>query len=216
MTALFVALGIMVLALLALLLWFVPHLLQQQASRVASETSQLREMLFDVLNEQEAVAMRQSQLGASLTSLQTRIEALTQTVGSSHGGDRLSEANAAQLEQRLGEMQAQLQHWLELRQRDSQVRSAQDNEAWANLMSLLSVIQERVGALSRDRATAMAAVHAGQLLDELEREMQHMRSISDDIAVLQQRLRHSLNDSELTMPARPPRVSRAASSNLLP
>jgi hypothetical protein len=29
MTALFVALGIMVLALLALLLWFVPRLLQQ-------------------------------------------------------------------------------------------------------------------------------------------------------------------------------------------
>ena len=40
MNALFVALGIMVLALLALLLWFVPHLLQQQATRVAGETTQ--------------------------------------------------------------------------------------------------------------------------------------------------------------------------------
>mgnify|MGYP000864462602 CR=1 FL=1 len=44
MSALFVALGIMVLALLALLLWFVPHLLQQQATRVAGETGKLREM----------------------------------------------------------------------------------------------------------------------------------------------------------------------------
>ena len=52
MNALFVALGIMVLALLALLLWFVPHLLQQQASTVAKETDDLRKILLDVLNEQ--------------------------------------------------------------------------------------------------------------------------------------------------------------------
>ena len=54
MTALFVALGIMVLALLALLLWFVPRLLQQQAVRVSDESAQLREMLLDLLSEQEA------------------------------------------------------------------------------------------------------------------------------------------------------------------
>src|SRR5436853_7331140 len=74
MNALFVALGIMVLALLALLLWFVPHLLQQQATRVAGETSQLREMLLDLLNEQEAVPMRQTQLGSSLAQLQEQLE----------------------------------------------------------------------------------------------------------------------------------------------
>jgi len=51
MTALFVALGIMVLALLALLLWFVPRLLQQQAVRVSDESAQLREMLLDLLSE---------------------------------------------------------------------------------------------------------------------------------------------------------------------
>src|SRR5690349_19063928 len=73
MSALFVALGIMVLALLALLLWFVPHLLQQQATRVAGETAQLREMLLDLLNEQEAVTIRQTQLGASLSNLQDQL-----------------------------------------------------------------------------------------------------------------------------------------------
>ena len=73
MSALFVALGIMVLALLALLLWFVPHLLQQQATRVAGETTQLREMLLDLLNEQESVTIRQGQLNASLSSLQDQL-----------------------------------------------------------------------------------------------------------------------------------------------
>ena len=73
MSALFVALGIMVLALLALLLWFVPHLLQQQATRVAGETTQLREMLVDLLNEQESVTIRQGQLNASLSNLQDQL-----------------------------------------------------------------------------------------------------------------------------------------------
>jgi regulator of replication initiation timing len=215
MTALFVALGIMVLALLALLLWFVPHLLQQQAARVASETSQLREMLLDVLNEQEAVALRQSQLGASLSNLQGRIEALAQAVSVARASDQIGDTNAQQLELRLSQMHAQIEEWLNTRQRDTQLRTMQDNEAWANLMSLLSAIQERVGALSRDRATALAAVQAGHLLDELEREMQHMRSISDDIAVLQQRLRHSLNEHEIAVPLRHARAPRPANSNLL-
>ena len=56
------------LRLLALLLWFVPHLLQQQATRVAGETSQLREMLLDLLSEQEAVTMRRPS-GLKLASM---------------------------------------------------------------------------------------------------------------------------------------------------
>ena len=78
MTALFVALGIMVLALLALLLWFVPHLLHQQATRVAGETSQLREMLLDLLSEQEAVTMRQTQLGSSIAHLQDQLSSIAE------------------------------------------------------------------------------------------------------------------------------------------
>ena len=47
MAALFVALGIAVITLLALLLWFVPHLLHQQAMRSANESARLRNMLLD-------------------------------------------------------------------------------------------------------------------------------------------------------------------------
>ncbi|MCS6840539.1 MAG: hypothetical protein NZ699_08635 [Roseiflexus sp.] len=195
MSVLLVALGIMVLALLALLLWFVPHLLQQQSARVAGETAQLREMLLDLLNEQEAVAMRQAQLGASLSALQGRLEALTQNGGIARTSPDLL-TTIEQLESRLSDLQNQIQSWLDRRQHGLQVRDRQDNEAWANLMGLLAAIQERLGALSRDRASAMAALQASQLLDDLEREVQHLRAISEDIAKLQNRLRRSLNERE--------------------
>jgi hypothetical protein len=199
MSALFVALGIMVLALLALLLWFVPHLLHQQAARVAGETAQLREMLLDLLNEQESVAMRQGQLSSSLMHLQSRIEAIAQ-IGSAVQPAQLMPETASsiqQLEARLGDLQSQIQLWAEGRQRGVQRQTMQDNEAWANLMGLLAAIQDRVGALSKDRATAMAAVQATQLLHELEREMQNLRSISDDISTLQQRLRRSFVERDM-------------------
>lgn len=195
MPVLFVALGIMVLALLALLLWFVPHLLHQQSARVASETAQLREMLLDLLNEQEAVAMRQAQLGSSLSTLQGRIEMLAQNGSSTRPTPEMM-ATITQLETRLSDLQEQIQHWLDGRQQGAQSRARQDNEAWAHLMGLLAAIQDRLGALSRDRANAMAAVQASQLLDELEREMQQLRSISEDIATLQHRLRRSLSERE--------------------
>src|SRR6266487_3913360 len=102
MSALFVALGIMVLALLALLLWFVPHLLQQQATRVAGETSQLREMLLDLLSEQEAVTMRQTQLGSSLAHLQDQLESIAE-VGIAHAHQQpqlVADAGVHQLETR--------------------------------------------------------------------------------------------------------------------
>lgn len=193
MGPLFVTLGILVLALLALLLWFVPHLLQQQAVRVAGETAQLREMLLDLLNEQEAVAVRQAQLGTSLSSLQTRLEAL---VDLGPGSLRLTGASADQIDGRVIELQHQISEWLEGHQRGDRLKTQQDNESWAYLMSLLSAIQDRVGALSTDRASTAAGARAGVLLDELEQEMQHLRTISDDIARLQGRLRRSLSDHE--------------------
>lgn len=212
MSALFVALGIMVLALLALLLWFVPHLLHQQATRVAGETAQLREMLLDLLNEQEAVAVRQTQLGSSLVQLQSRIEALGQ-IGIAVPAAQLPPGTAAsvqQLEARLGDLQHQIQLWAESRGRGAQQRAMQDNEAWANLMGLLGAIQDRVGALSKDRATALASMQATQLLQELEREMHNLRSISDDIATLQQRLRRSFGDREPVTQPLHPRVTNGA------
>lgn len=191
MTPLLVSLGILVLALLGLLLWFVPHLLQQQAARVASETGQLREMLLDLLNEQEAVTLRQTQLGSSLSLLRGQLETMARSAPAP-----AADAMFQQLEQRLGQLQSEIQVWAERRTRADAQSAAHDNESWAYLMSLLAAIQQRVGELSADRASALAGAQARTLLEELEREMQHLRGISEDIEKLQWRLRHALSERE--------------------
>jgi chromosome segregation ATPase len=206
MNALFVALSIMVLALLTLLLWFVPHLLQQQAARVAGETSQLRDMLLDLLNEQEAVTVRQTQLGSSLTRLQQQLEQLAQ-------GDQLAlpgpAAEMHSIEARLAELQAQIQTW-KAQGGPNPRQIARDNESWANLLSLLATIQDRVGALTRERANVAASVQAVALMEALEQEMQNLRSISEDIAALQWRLRRSLDDRETNLAVLRARPSHGA------
>ncbi len=214
MNALFVALGIMVLALLALLLWFVPHLLQQQATRVAGETTQLREMLLDLLNEQESVTIRQGQLNASLSNLQDQLSDIASAGNRAlvvdQQASRVAESGMQQLEARLGELQGQIKEWADGRQHGVRQRAAQDNEAWANLMSLLASIQERVGTLSQDRASVMAGLQAGALLEELEQEMQNLRGISEEIEMLQWRLRRSLNERESNLSILRTRTSNGA------
>jgi len=214
MNALFVALGIMVLALLALLLWFVPHLLQQQATRVAGETTQLREMLLDLLNEQESVTIRQGQLNASLSNLQDQLSdiasASSRALVVDQQASRVAESGMQQLEVRLGELQGQIKEWADGRQHGARQRAAQDNEAWANLMGLLASIQERVGTLSQDRASVMAGLQAGALLEELEQEMQNLRGISEEIEMLQWRLRRSLHERESNLSILRTRTSNSA------
>jgi chromosome segregation ATPase len=214
MSALFVALGIMVLALLALLLWFVPHLLQQQATRVAGETTQLREMLLDLLNEQESVTIRQGQLNASLSSLQDQLSDIASAGNRAlvvdQQASRVAESGMQQLEARLTELQGQIKDWADGRQHGARQRAAQDNEAWANLMGLLASIQERVGTLSQDRASVMAGLQAGALLEELEQEMQNLRGISEEIETLQWRLRRSLHERESNLSILRTRTSNGA------
>ena len=214
MDALFVALGIMVLALLALLLWFVPHLLQQQATRVAGETTQLREMLLDLLNEQESVTIRQGQLNASLSNLQDQLSDIASTGNRAlvvdQQASRVAESAMQQLETRLGELQGQIKEWADGRQFGARQRAAQDNESWANLMGLLASIQDRVGTLSQDRASVMAGLQAGALLEELEQEMQNLRGISEEIETLQWRLRRSLHERESNLSILRTRTSNSA------
>ncbi len=93
------------------------------------------------------------------------------------------------------------------RQHGARAKAAQDNEAWSHLMGLLAVIQERVGTLSKDRAQVMAGLQAGALLEELEQEMQNLRSISEEIAMLQWRLRRSLHERESNISVLRTRVS---------
>jgi chromosome segregation ATPase len=199
MNALFVALGIAVITLLALLLWFVPHLLHQQAVRSAQEAADLRDMLLDMLSEQETVTIRQSQLSTAITHLQDQLEHAVSAA--SRDGERANEPLADEgalrlLEERIGAMQTQIQSWLDTRARAQRNALSHDNEAWANLMSLLAAIQDRVGALSTERTSATVSLQARVLIEELEQEMEHLRSISEDIATLQWRLRRSLNERE--------------------
>ncbi|MFV9502993.1 MAG: hypothetical protein AB4911_00355 [Oscillochloridaceae bacterium umkhey_bin13] len=197
MNALFVALGIAVITLLALLLWFVPHLLHQQALRSAKEAADLRDMLLDMLSEQEAVTTRQAQLSTSISYLQDQLElVLGSAQRDSANGAVADPAALHQLEERIMVMQHQIQYWLDARARAQRTNDAQDNEAWGHLMSLLAAIQDRVATLSSERANASVGLQARVLLEELEQEMSHLRSISEDISTLQWRLRRSLNERE--------------------
>lgn len=202
MPALFVALGIAVITLLALLLWFIPHLLHQQALNNANEAARLRDMLLDMLNEQEAVTLKQSQLSASIGYLQEQLEQIVvvaQRGGPVAGPAATDPAALRQLEERIGAMQNQIQGWLDTRSRVQRSAQVQDNEAWAHLMSLLAAIQDRVGKLSVERTSVTVGLQARVLLEELEQEMEHLRSISEDIATLQWRLRRSLNEREVKL-----------------
>ncbi len=210
MIALFVALGIAVLTLLVLLLWFVPHLLQQQAIRTAHESAQLREMLLDMLNEQEAVTLRQSQLSTSISYLQDQLEqiATSSSMGTTQAAS-LDPKALHQIEDRIGTLQSQIQDYLNQRAGISRQRTEQDNESWGYLLSLLSNIQDRVGTLSVERTNMSVGLHAGALLEELEQEMQHLHTISNDIATLQWRLRRSLNERETNISALRARTSNS-------
>lgn len=198
MIALFVALGIAVLTLLALLLWFVPHLLHQQTLRTASESAQLREMLLDMLNEQEAVTIRQTQLSTSIAYLQDQLEQIVTASRNETRETAIARESEAlrHIEERISLLQSQIQTWFDNRTGIARARTEQDNESWAYLLSLLATMQERVGALSSERASLAVGVHARTLLAELEQEMKHLHAISNDIATLQWRLRRSLGERE--------------------
>ena len=140
MTALFVALGIMVLALLALLLWFVPRLLQQQAVRVSDESAQLREMLLDLLSEQEAVTIRQTQLGAAIAQLQARFDVVAPT-----GNDTIGMID------RVNQLQQTLQTWAE--QRDVAHASPLDGDAMRVTMNDILTRLDAMQIQMRDTAT---------------------------------------------------------------
>ncbi|MGQ9926846.1 MAG: hypothetical protein ACUVS4_08240 [Chloroflexaceae bacterium] len=213
MAALFVALGIAIITLLALLLWFVPHLLHQQALNNAAEAARLRDMLLDMLSEQEAVAMRQSELSASIAYFQEQLEHVVNTTPqeSLAGQIALADPDALrQIEERISSMQIQIQHWLDTRTRVQRHVQAQDNEAWAYLMSLLSAIQERVGQLSVERANISSGPQIQVLLAELEQELEQLRAISNDIATLRWRLQHSLGGHEAGSPGPRVRVGGSA------
>lgn len=149
MFGLFVALGIAILTLLAIVLWFLPYLMQQQAQQAAREAAHLRALINEITSEQEAAAMRQMQLGTSLAYLQDQVEQLharLQPVQQVEARPlHLLETGALEhLEQRIGTLQVQLAEQ-QVAQHD---RSRRDTESWLYLMDLLMAMQDQIKALS--------------------------------------------------------------------
>lgn len=161
MTALFVALGIMVLALLTLLLWFVPRLLQQQVVRVSDESAQLREMLLDLLSEQEAVTIRQTQLGAAIAQLQARFDVVTPD-----SGDTIAMVD------RMNALQQTLQHWSE--QRNNVPHTNLDSSAVSESIDAVLLRLDALHVQVRDTSTI---VDEGVLIG--------IRQLSDRVHALQ-------------------------------
>ncbi|GIV96172.1 MAG: hypothetical protein KatS3mg057_0829 [Herpetosiphonaceae bacterium] len=207
-TVLFFILSVALLLLALLLLWFIPHLLQQQEERSAQEARRLRELLSDMLGEQEAVALRQAQLGTSLSYLQDQIEQLTTSWPATVDDllalpdERKSQQMLEELSQRILGLQSQLDAWMHHRSARQQ-SSQRENESWANLMSLLGAMQERLGQIERARqrpimlagttgpGQAAVAGRAASPIDDVELEVR-LRSIADDLVALRWRLQRSL------------------------
>lgn len=155
MLGLFVALGIAILTLLAILLWFVPHLLQQHEARVAAQSDQLHEMISEMMHEQDVLAMRQTQLGTSIAYLQDQIEQLV-SIGvaiEDHPTRMLPtvEPDTIQaIEERMSSLQVQIDRYAHT----DRTRTRQENESWLYLLGLLGTIQEHIRHLSPQQPPA--------------------------------------------------------------
>jgi ABC-type transport system involved in cytochrome bd biosynthesis fused ATPase/permease subunit len=151
MLGLFVTLGIAILTLLVILLWFVPHLLQQQAQRAANDTAQLRQMLADMVGEQEMTTLRQGQLGSTIAYLQQQVEQMDSQRAQARTSHQMNQPFAdpvalRELEHRILTMQTQVETHLQI----YRLRAERENESWANLYSLLSAMLERLHDLSSE------------------------------------------------------------------
>ncbi|NJN66606.1 MAG: hypothetical protein HC884_07760 [Chloroflexaceae bacterium] len=148
MLGLFVTLGVTILTLVVILLWFVPHLMEQQSRQSSREAAQLREMLYHLLSEQEVVSIRQGQLGTSLAYLQDQL-AYLEGARNDHGCQKVPDpgsrqVNLRELEQRIQTIQLQWETYMHT----ERTRTEQDNTSWAYLLSLLTAVLERMHELS--------------------------------------------------------------------
>lgn len=183
MLGLFVTLGVTILTLIVILFWFVPHLMEQQTQQTRHETAYMRDVLFDMLSEQETVAAHQGKLGASITYLQDQLEKLETSGLSGKNGalrppSQAELAHLGELEKRIQGMQTQLEQHINL----SQQRTAQDNESWAHLLSLLSTILDRIQELSQEHppehtraCTAESTFHSPVAYRAMRRSYEHHR-----------------------------------------
>jgi len=203
--AIVAAIVLNVLLLIGLIL-FLPRLFRRHDVRAAEDATRLREMLLDVLSEQEAVTLRQAQIGSSLASMQSQIgklsEAEPQTVNLLP--ESLAEAaGLPQLQRRMEALQGQLGSYFEQGVSEQRVQQLQDTQSWTNLMGLLATMQDRIAHLNDrvEQQQPQMDIAATQLLAEMDNEMQNLRALADEIAGLQWKLRRSVLERETNLAA---------------
>lgn len=186
------------LLLLIGLLVIVPRLLRRHDSHASEDALRLREMLLDVLSEQEAVTLRQNQIGISLATMNQELNKLATTEPPTISPEALAQAaGLPQLERRLEALQGQLGGYYDQTQQTQHIERVTEAQNWGNLMSLLATMQDRIAVLNGEVAQQNQPRYAAdRLLEELEAEMQHLRELADDIAGLQLNLRRSVLERE--------------------
>ena len=194
-----VAITLNVVLLIGLVL-MVPRWLQRRDVRTSDEATHLRALLLDVLNEQEGVALRQGQIGLTLAALNRDVERVAETVPLTPRA--LAEAaGLPQLEHRLEALQQQLAAWQPPRPPAPPAPPA-DSQSWGHLLSLLATMQDRIAVLNTAVQRPYPPHHATErLFQELEAEMQHLRTLADDVASLQWKLRRGVLERETHLAA---------------
>lgn len=193
-----------VLLLLGLVI-MMPRIMSRQENRATEEAARLREMLLDILSEQEAVTLRQAQIGSSLSFMHDQIG---QIATAEHGAtlsispEEIAAATGMpQLQTRIDALQGLLGEWLHSGAQAQQQQRTVDNESWGNLLGLLATIQDRMAVLNKAVAAQQQqpSLMADRMLESLEHEMQSLRSIADEIASLQWKLRRSVIERETSL-----------------
>lgn len=198
------AIALNVLLLLGLIV-MMPRILTRQESRATEEAARLREMLLDVLSEQEAVTLRQAQIGSSISYMHDQLGQLASAEHSTTlaiSPDQIAEATGLpQLQHRIDALQGQLGEWFEGRALVQHKQTVADSESWGNLMGLLATMQDRMAVLSQMVMVQQAqpTLVADRVIESLESEMASLRSIADEIASLQWKLRRSVIERETSL-----------------
>jgi septation ring formation regulator EzrA len=193
-----------VLLLLGLIV-MMPRILTRQESRSAEEAARLREMLLDVLSEQEAVTLRQAQIGSSISYLQEQMGQMAssdQPAALALSADQIAAATGLpQLQHRIEALQGQLGQWFDHNVRTQQHQRVADSESWGNLMGLLATMQDRIAVLNQAVLVQQSqpSIAAERVLEALESEMSSLRTIADEIASLQWKLRRSVLERETSL-----------------
>jgi hypothetical protein len=194
----------------------VPRWLRQQDNQAAQEATRLRQMLLDVLSEQEAVMIRQAQIGSTLASMQGQIEGIAENepLSLQLSQEKLAEVTGMpQLDERLAALQGMIGSWVDRSAAEQQTvmheQQVKESQSWGNLLGLLATMQDNIASLNVAVTQPQGNVAADRLLQELDAEMQNLRMLADEIASLQWKMRRSVLERETSLAALRAQVQNA-------